>query len=55
MALVARLRTETTMTVGWTQNAWDGQSGLPESFALSPEEIRPEVAIIKNRPLNSPA
>jgi hypothetical protein len=28
----------------------DGQSGLPESLALSPEEIRPEVAIIKNRP-----
>ena len=31
----------------------DGQSGLPESLALSPEEIRPEVAIIKNRPLNT--
>ena len=30
----------------------EGQSGLPESLALSPEEIRPEVAIIKNRPLD---
>jgi hypothetical protein len=26
--------------------------GLPESLALSPEKIPPEVAIIKNRPLN---
>jgi hypothetical protein len=53
VALAARPRAETTMTVGWDRRTpGDGQSGLPESLALSPEEIRPEVANIKNRPLN---
>ena len=51
VGLAARLRVETTMTVGWiAEPSGDRQPGLPEPLAVSPDEVRLEVTIIKNRP-----